>query len=81
MQSDKTLTLSAEGVPGATSRRAAEDDGHVGRDGHRQMARAPRGDDYDKMSSATRAWKVFEWSSSKKGEERRGATGGGDGVQ
>ena len=38
-------------------------------------------DDYDKMVLGDSGMEsVFEWSSSKKGEERRGATGGGDGV-
>ena len=46
-----------------------------------EMASHHACDDYDKMVLGDSGMEsVFEWSSSKKGEERRGATGGGDGV-
>ena len=46
-----------------------------------EMASHHACDDYDKMVLGDPGMEsVFEWSQSKKAEERRGATGGGDGV-
>ena len=46
-----------------------------------EMASHHACDDYDKMVLGDSGMEsVFEWSQSKKAEERRGATGGGDGV-